>query len=74
MSDWINVDSRLPDMHEVYKDSPRTSGWLLIYTGSYVFVAQYEETYKKRQPRWVSFAGRGIRVTHWMELPKEPKP
>lgn len=73
MSEWISVDSRLPDMREIYKDSPRESAWVLIFNGHYIWWGKYGETYAKRIPRWVTFGERFIKVTHWMELPKEPK-
>ena len=72
MSEWISVGERLPDMHEIYKDSPLTSGDVLIFNGYCVTIGSYTETYKKRIRRWVSF-GVGMEVTHWMPLPKGPQ-
>jgi hypothetical protein len=71
--DWISVDSKLPDLRESYKNSPLTSGRLLIWTGAYVSIGRYEETYTKRLPRWLDVSGRVVVVTHWMDLPSGPK-
>jgi hypothetical protein len=71
MSEWISVDERLPDMHEVYKGSPLTSGYLLIFNGSNVTIGEYEQTFSKRKPRWRSHYG-VISVTHWMPFPHGP--
>lgn len=70
---WISVDSRLPDLREIYKDSPRESGMVLIFNGHYVSIGKYAETYKKRSLRWEDRFGRLAVVTHWQPLPAPPK-
>jgi hypothetical protein len=71
--EWISVEDRLPPMREVYKGSPLTSGSVLIFTGYWVSVGVYEETYAKRKPRWQDEKlNRVTNVTHWMPLPEPP--
>ena len=70
--EWISVNDRLPEMTPTYRGGLNTSGTVLTYNGHYVHVGKYEETFTKRQPRWIS-DGRCARVTHWMPLPEPPK-
>jgi hypothetical protein len=72
ISEWIDASKELPEMHEIYTDSPKTSGNVLIFNGHYVSIGEYTETYGQRKPRWVNCIKRVANVTHWMPLPKGP--
>lgn len=61
MSNWINVNERLPD----------DDGRYLACCGS-VFIAYYTKSNKKWK-REYSTSGLEQQVTHWMMLPEPPK-
>lgn len=67
------MKERLPEIEPIYRDGPRSSGYVLIFNGHYVSVGKYEETYTKRVPRWEGQHGRVCDPTHWMPLPEPPK-
>ena len=73
MSEWISVEDRFPELREVYKGSPLESCTVLIFTGNWVTIGSYKETYKKRHRRWIDSTQRGVNVTHWMPLPDPPE-
>jgi hypothetical protein len=70
---WISVEERLPEMKEIYKGSPLESPRLSVYNGRYVTEGKYQETFERRNPRWIDYGGRVITVTHWQPLPKPPR-
>jgi len=71
--EWISVKERLPELTPIFKDGPRSSGLVLVFSGHYVFCGKYEETLTTRKARWESVHGRLMHVTHWMPLPEPPK-
>ena len=71
MSKWHTADE-IPPMHPMYEGGPLTSGSLIVFSGHFVTMGHYQETFAKRLRRWEDSRGYVINVTHWMELPESP--
>ena len=50
MSEWIKCSERLPEMREIYKGSPLTTGMVLTFNGYFVSVGLIEEDVTHWQP------------------------
>lgn len=70
---WISCDDKLPETHEIYKDSRLTSGFVIVFNGDYVTIAKYEQSFVKSKFRWKDARDYSIEVTHWMPLPDKPE-
>lgn len=70
---WISVHERLPEMKPLYRDGPKASARVVIFTRGYVTAGALEETGVKRAPKWKDSKGSPVgEVTHWMPFPEAP--
>lgn len=74
MSEWISVEERLPEMKEMYKSGPLTSGRVLVaLKGGAVDIGTLSETYTHRRRWQCEFWRQMFMVTHWQPMPEPPK-
>lgn len=73
-SQWKDASKELPEMNKAYSSAEHLqSDRVQIFTGHYVAIGRYADTYTRKKTRWEDSTGRVVTVTHWRELPTPPE-